>query len=148
MQAPGAAIALVFSIVLAYSSDRFRERGIHIAIAMLLAFGGCFWLAMAPADVGRRVLYGGYLLTAGTMGTGQAINAVSHLSGFRTIADCLAVMAEQQDGRKTQTDCSSCVVSRSYHERWLTSVSCPYSSQGLLAQMCSKQPTPHDTREA
>lgn len=83
MQAPGAAIALVFSISLAYSSDRFRERGIHIAIAMLLAFGGCFWLAMAPADVGRRVLYGGYLLTAGTMGTGQAINAVSHPSGFR-----------------------------------------------------------------
>jgi hypothetical protein len=83
MQAPGAAIALVFSIALAYSSDRFRERGIHIAVAMLLAFGGCFWLALAPANVGRRVLYVGYLLTAGTMGTGQAINAVSHPSGFR-----------------------------------------------------------------
>ena len=77
MQAPGAAIGLVFSVSLAYSSDRFRERGIHIAIAMSLAFAGCFWLALAPSGVGRNVLYGGYLLTAGTMGTGQAINAVS-----------------------------------------------------------------------
>jgi hypothetical protein len=77
MQAPGAAIGLFFSISLAYSSDRFRERGIHIAIAMSLAFAGCFWLALAPSGVGRNVLYGGYLLTAGTMGTGQAINAVS-----------------------------------------------------------------------
>jgi len=77
MQAPGAAIALVFSIALAYSSDKTRERGLHIALAMLLSFAGCFWLAFAPDGAARRVLYGGYLLTAGTMGTGQAINAVS-----------------------------------------------------------------------
>ena len=77
MQAPGAAIGLVVSISLAYSSDRFRERGIHTATAMCLAFAGCFWLALAPEGVGRNVLYGGYLMTAGTMGTGQAINAVS-----------------------------------------------------------------------
>jgi hypothetical protein len=75
MAAPASAIGLVFSIALAYSSDKTRERGLHIALAMALSFAGCIWLAAAPSDVGKRVLYGGYLLAAGTMGTGQAINA-------------------------------------------------------------------------
>ncbi|WVQ80974.1 hypothetical protein IAT38_003081 [Cryptococcus sp. DSM 104549] len=75
MAAPASAIGLVFSITLAWSSDRFRERGIHISIAMALSCAGCLWLALAPDSAGKRVLYGGYLMTAGTMGCGQAINA-------------------------------------------------------------------------
>ncbi|ODO01805.1 tartrate transporter [Cryptococcus wingfieldii CBS 7118] len=75
MSAPASAIGLVFSVSLAYSSDRFAERGIHIFVAMALSCAGCLWLALAPDDVGKRVLYGGYLMAAGTMGCGQAINA-------------------------------------------------------------------------
>ncbi|WVQ76505.1 hypothetical protein IAR50_006174 [Cryptococcus sp. DSM 104548] len=75
MSAPASAIGLVFSVSLAYSSDRFAERGFHIFLAMALSCAGCLWLALAPDDVGKRVLYGGYLMTAGTMGCGQAINA-------------------------------------------------------------------------
>ncbi|WVR03306.1 hypothetical protein IAU60_000297 [Kwoniella sp. DSM 27419] len=75
MAAPASAIGLVFSVSLAWNSDRVRERGLHIALAMTLSFAGCMWLALAPDGVGKRVLYGGYLMTAGTMGCGQAINA-------------------------------------------------------------------------
>ncbi|WVQ93891.1 hypothetical protein IAU59_000969 [Kwoniella sp. CBS 9459] len=75
MAAPASAIGLVFSVSLAYNSDRVRERGIHIFTAMALSFAGCLWLALAPDSVGKRTLYGGYLMTAGTMGCGQAINA-------------------------------------------------------------------------
>ncbi|WRT63477.1 uncharacterized protein IL334_000382 [Kwoniella shivajii] len=75
MAAPASAIGLVFSVTLAWSSDRVKERGIHIFIAMALSSAGSLWLALAPDGVGKRVLYGGYLMTAGTMGCGQAINA-------------------------------------------------------------------------
>ncbi|WWD06514.1 hypothetical protein V865_004605 [Kwoniella europaea PYCC6329] len=75
MAAPASAIGLVFSVSLAWSSDRTKERGIHIFVAMALSCAGCLWLALAPDGVGKRVLYGGYLMTAGTMGCGQAINA-------------------------------------------------------------------------
>jgi uncharacterized membrane protein YhhN len=77
MQAPASAIGLVISLVLAWSSDRRKERGLHIALAMVLSFIGTLWLALPPSSVGKGVLYGGYLMTAGTMATGQAINAVS-----------------------------------------------------------------------
>ena len=77
MAAPASAIGLVFSVSLAYSSDRFREKGLHIALAMVLPFIGCMWLALVSSSAGTNVLYGGYLLAAGTMATGQAINAVS-----------------------------------------------------------------------
>ena len=79
MQAPASAIGLIVSLTLAWSSDRRKERGIHIAIAMILSFIGCMWLALVPSSAGKRVLYGGYLMTAGTMATGQAINAVSRV---------------------------------------------------------------------
>ncbi|KAK8845317.1 hypothetical protein IAR55_006030 [Kwoniella newhampshirensis] len=75
MAAPASAIGLVFSVSLAYSSDKLRERGLHIFIAMAFSSAGSLWLALAPSSVGKRVLYGGYLMTAGTMGCGQAINA-------------------------------------------------------------------------
>jgi hypothetical protein len=48
-----------------WSSARVRRQG-----------AGTLWLALAPDSAGKRVLYGGYLMTAGTMATGQAINAV------------------------------------------------------------------------
>jgi hypothetical protein len=76
MQAPASAIGLLVSLTLAWSSDKTRERGVHISIAMILSFAGTLWLALAPDSAGKRVLYGGYLMTAGTMATGQAINAV------------------------------------------------------------------------
>jgi hypothetical protein len=98
MQAPGSAIGLIVSVALAWHSDRARERGLHIALAMALSCAGCLWLALAPSTVGKNVLYGGYLMTAGTMGTGQAINAVSTVASlsFCGTADPAPVLAQQQ----------------------------------------------------
>ncbi|KAH0350595.1 MFS general substrate transporter, partial [Aureobasidium melanogenum] len=71
----GSAGALVWSVSLATSSDRLRERGVHIAAGYLLGAAGLLWLAYAPARVGRWVLYGGVVLTQTGMGSAQAINA-------------------------------------------------------------------------
>jgi hypothetical protein len=71
----GAIGALCISISLAYSSDRFKERGIHIIVGFLGAAAGLLWLALAPNSVGRWVLYGGVVCTQSFMGTAQAINA-------------------------------------------------------------------------
>ncbi|RSH94212.1 hypothetical protein EHS25_004015 [Saitozyma podzolica] len=102
MQAPGSAIGLIVSVALAWHSDRARERGLHIALAMALSCAGCLWLALAPSTVGKNVLYGGYLMTAGTMGTGQAINASWLSSKFderrRPIALACYVMSIQIAG--------------------------------------------------
>src|SRR5690348_6504336 len=105
MQAPGSAIGLIVSVTLAWHSDRVRERGLHIALAMALSCAGCLWLALAPSTVGKNVLYGGYLMTAGTMGTGQAINAVSTLASpiLRSATDTPPVMAQQQVRRTPPT---------------------------------------------
>jgi MFS family permease len=54
----GSVGALIFSVTLAYSSDRLRERGIHIIIGFLWGATGLLWLALAPSGVGRWVLYG------------------------------------------------------------------------------------------
>lgn len=54
----GSACALVWSVSLAYSSDKFRERGFHIAAGYLWGAIGLLWLALAPAGVGRWTLYG------------------------------------------------------------------------------------------
>ena len=83
MQAPASAIGLIVSLTLAWSSDRRKERGYHIALAMVLSFAGTMWLALPPKSVGKGALYGGYLMTAGTMATGQAINAVSSSVDWR-----------------------------------------------------------------
>lgn len=98
MQAPASAIGLFVSLALAWSSDRTRERGFHISTAMFLSFAGTLWLALAPDTAGKKVLYGGYLMTAGTMATGQAINAVSvsMLSTADNHMLMIAVMAQQQ----------------------------------------------------
>lgn len=54
----GSACSLIFSISLAFSSDRFRERGFHIAGGFLWGVAGLLWLALAPQKVGKWVLYG------------------------------------------------------------------------------------------
>lgn len=58
MNAVGSACALVWSISLAFSSDKFAERGLHIATGYLMGVAGLLWLALAPSDVGRWTLYG------------------------------------------------------------------------------------------
>ena len=54
----GSACALVLSVFLAFSSDRFRERGLHIAVGYLWGAAGLLWLALAPNGVGKWTLYG------------------------------------------------------------------------------------------
>lgn len=132
MQAPGAAIALVWSVGLAWNSDRVRERGLHIATAMSLACAGCLWLALAPDQVGRNVLYGGYLMAAGTMATGQGINAVStHLE----MLSC-EIFAHRSPG--------SAVVLRSAVGLWHWShMSCRFSWQGSPGQTYSSRGMRH-----
>ncbi|KFA50654.1 hypothetical protein S40293_04878 [Stachybotrys chartarum IBT 40293] len=71
----GSACALVWSVSLAYSSDKFRERGFHIAAGYLWGAIGLLWLALAPAGVGRWTLYGGVVWTQMGMGSAQAISA-------------------------------------------------------------------------
>lgn len=54
----GSVCALVWSVSLAYSSDRFYERGFHIALGYLWGAAGLLWLALAPNGIGKWVLYG------------------------------------------------------------------------------------------
>jgi hypothetical protein len=54
----GSACALVWSVSLAFSSDKFRERGFHIALGYLWGAAGLLWLALASNDVGKWTLYG------------------------------------------------------------------------------------------
>ncbi|KIV94751.1 hypothetical protein PV10_02484 [Exophiala mesophila] len=71
----GSVCCLVWSVSLAYSSDKFRERGFHITAGYLLGGVGLLWLALAPNSVGRWVLYGGVVVTQAGMGSAQALNA-------------------------------------------------------------------------
>lgn len=71
----GSVCALVWSIALAYSSDKTRERGLHIFVGYLVGAAGLLWLALAPGSVGKWVLYGGVVMTQTGMGSAQAINA-------------------------------------------------------------------------
>ena len=92
MNSVGSVGALIWSISLAYSSDRFRERGFHIFTGYLVGAAGLLWLALAPTSAGKWVLYGmfrllqtlctvadydtgGVVLTQTGMGSAQAINA-------------------------------------------------------------------------
>lgn len=54
----GSACALVFSVSLAFSSDKLRERGVHIAIGYLWGAAGLLWLALAANGVDKWILYG------------------------------------------------------------------------------------------
>lgn len=54
----GSVCALILSISLAYSSDKFRERGLHIAAGYLCGAAGLLWLSLAPSGVGKWTLYG------------------------------------------------------------------------------------------
>ncbi|GAM33579.1 tartrate transporter [Talaromyces pinophilus] len=71
----GSACALVFSVSLAFSSDKLRERGVHIAVGYLWGAAGLLWLALAANGVDKWILYGGVVWTQMGMGSAQAINA-------------------------------------------------------------------------
>ena len=58
LNAVGSVCALIWSISLAYSSDRSAERGMHIATGYLFGAAGLLWLALAPTSVGKWTLYG------------------------------------------------------------------------------------------
>ncbi|RSM14765.1 hypothetical protein CDV31_005347, partial [Fusarium ambrosium] len=71
----GSVCALIWSVSLAFSSDKFRERGFHIAIGYLWGAAGLLWLALAPDNVSKWTLYGGVVWTQMGMGCAQAISA-------------------------------------------------------------------------
>ncbi|GAB0133680.1 hypothetical protein EsDP_00002080 [Epichloe bromicola] len=71
----GSICSLMLSVSLAYSSDRSRERGMHIAAGYLVGAAGLLWLALAPSGVGKWTLYGGVVWTQMGMGSAQAISA-------------------------------------------------------------------------
>ncbi|KAJ9269983.1 hypothetical protein DTO212C5_3953 [Paecilomyces variotii] len=71
----GSICALIWSVSLAFSSDRLQERGFHIAVGYLWGAIGLLWLALAPENVGKWVLYGGVVWTQMGMGSAQAISA-------------------------------------------------------------------------
>lgn len=54
----GSICSLVVSVSLAFSSDKTKERGIHIAVGYLIGAAGLLWLALAPSDVRKWTLYG------------------------------------------------------------------------------------------
>jgi hypothetical protein len=58
LNAVGSVCALIWSVSLAYSSDRSAERGLHIAAGYLFGAAGLLWLALAPSSVGKWTLYG------------------------------------------------------------------------------------------
>ncbi|KAK4948612.1 hypothetical protein LTR10_012616 [Elasticomyces elasticus] len=98
----GSVCALVWSVSLAYSSDKFRERGFHITAGYLLGAVGLLWLALAPNSVGKWVLYGGVVMTQMGMGSAQAISAAwltSKMEDYkRPIALAAYVMSIQLAG--------------------------------------------------
>ncbi|KAK6070319.1 major facilitator superfamily transporter [Seiridium cupressi] len=71
----GSVCALVWSVSLAFSSDKLRERGFHIALGYLWGAAGLLWLALAPVSSSRWTLYGGVVWTQMGMGSAQAISA-------------------------------------------------------------------------
>ncbi|RBQ79037.1 hypothetical protein FVER53590_03633 [Fusarium verticillioides] len=71
----GSVCALIWSVTLAFSSDHFRERGLHIALGYLWGAAGLLWLALAPNGVSKWTLYGGVVWTQMGMGCVQAISA-------------------------------------------------------------------------
>ncbi|KAG8408581.1 hypothetical protein J3458_019613 [Metarhizium acridum] len=71
----GSICSLVLSVGLAFSSDKTKERGIHVAVGYLVGAAGLLWLALAPDDVRKWTLYGGVVWTQMGMGSAQAISA-------------------------------------------------------------------------
>lgn len=57
----GSICALIWSVSLAFSSDRLQERGFHIAVGYLWGAIGLLWLALAPENVEKWVLYGSFI---------------------------------------------------------------------------------------
>ncbi|SPN98645.1 related to nicotinamide mononucleotide permease [Cephalotrichum gorgonifer] len=102
MNSVGSACALILSVTLAYSSDRLRERGLHITFGFLCGAAGLFWLAFAKDGVSKWVLYGGVVMTQMGMGSAQAINAAwltSKMADYkRPVALAAYVMSIQLAG--------------------------------------------------
>lgn len=71
----GNCLCLIVSLVLAWSSDRHRERGLHILTGFLISAVGLLWLALAPDGTSKGVLYAAAIVTQGGMGSVQGINA-------------------------------------------------------------------------
>jgi MFS family permease len=98
----GSVCALIWSISLAYSSDKTKERGIHISAGYLVGAVGLLWLALAPTTVGKWVLFGGVVVTQAGMGSAQALNAAwltSKMADYkRPIALAAYVMSIQIAG--------------------------------------------------
>lgn len=112
----GSVCALIWSVGLAYSSDRFRERGFHVAVAYLWGAIGTLWLAFAPDSAGPRVLYGtssyfrgGLYLTACNTDNpgcrGRCLDANGH--GLRSGHQCRLALV--QDGGPQTARRSRCV---------------------------------------
>lgn len=119
MNSVGSVGGLILSVLLAYSSDRFHERGLHIMIGFLWGAAGLLWLALAPDGASKWVLYGktllatlvsckliywqgGVVMTQMGMGSAQAINAAwlsSKMEDYkRPIALAAYVMSIQLAG--------------------------------------------------
>lgn len=71
----GSVLALIISLSLGWSSDRFNERAIHIVVGFVLSGIGLLWLALPPEGTAKGILYAGVVITQGGMGTVQGINA-------------------------------------------------------------------------
>jgi hypothetical protein len=81
----GSVCALIMSVSLAFNSDRIGERGIHIAVGYLWGAAGLLWLALAPSNVGRGVLYGKSHLNLTPVSTKSSSFAQVALCGRRWV---------------------------------------------------------------
>lgn len=116
----GSVCALIWTISLAFSSDKTRERGFHIAAGYLWGAIGLLWLALTPDSAGKRVLYGktpstskrkksklrqeSYALTS-FLNRRCRVDADGH--GLWPGHQCRLV--DVQDGGPQATHCSGCV---------------------------------------
>lgn len=71
----GSVCALILSVSLAFSSGKFRERGLHIAAGYLWGAAGLLWLALAPEGVGKWGLYGKSCSSHTRSGANQGVSS-------------------------------------------------------------------------
>lgn len=115
----GSVCALVWSVSLAYSSDKLRERGFHITVGYLLGAAGLLWLALAPNGVGKWVLYGMCKFTSRPQSNTDIFRWRCYDSnghGFGSSYQCS--LAHLEDGRLQATNCAGCICDE-YSTRWI-----------------------------